>query len=152
MFYFSCGRKPLYQFETNDVLLSNIDLTEFYTEKVVRTFNWPLHYIHSSLRGQSFRKGTYFCTSSNFLCYILLTDHSIFITGGVTYFAAIETAVSKWVMNRPFQIRFVESLIDITGLSKTTSNPRKCLRPSEVLKSNKIVENIITYNTIYQPI
>lgn len=69
--------------------------------------------------------------------------NSIFITVGVTYFAANESAVSKWVMNRPFQIRFVESLIDITNLSKTTSNPRKCLRPSEVLKSNKIVENIV---------
>ena len=46
-------------------------------------------------------------------------------------------------MNQPFQSRFVESLIEMTGLSKTTSNPRKCLRPSEVLKSNKIVENIM---------
>ena len=46
-------------------------------------------------------------------------------------------------MNRPFQSRFVESLIEMTGLSKTTSNPRKCRCPSEVLKSSKIVENIM---------
>ena len=39
--------------------------------------------------------------------------------------------------------RFDESLIEMTGLSKTASNPCKYLQPSEVLKSNKIVENII---------
>jgi hypothetical protein len=46
-------------------------------------------------------------------------------------------------MNRPFQARFAESLIEISGLSTTSSNSRKCLRPSEVLKSEKMVENIV---------
>ena len=50
-------------------------------------------------------------------------------------------------MNRPFQSRFVESLIEMTGLS----NPRKCLRSSEVLKSNKIVENIMEALTTQFP-
>ena len=55
-------------------------------------------------------------------------SHDFFsISGGITSFAASESTVAKWVMNRPFQTRFVESLIEITGMAKTTSNPRKCL-------------------------
>ena len=68
--------------------------------------------------------------------------------GGVTQFAANDNTVAKWVMNRPYQTKFAESLMDISGLSTTTSNPRKCLRSSEILKSNTMVEKImicITY-------
>ena len=72
-----------------------------------------------------------------------LTNLLIIISGGVTTFATNESTVAKWVMNRSFQTRFVESLFEMTGMSKTTSNPRTCRRPSEVLKSNKIVENIM---------
>ncbi len=67
--------------------------------------------------------------------------------GGITQFATKETTVAKWAMNRPFQARFAETLIEISGLSNTTSCPRKCLRPSEIIKSNKMVENIITVLT-----
>ena len=33
--------------------------------------------------------------------------------------------------------------MEIAGISKTMTNARKCLRPSEILKSNKMVENVI---------
>ena len=46
-------------------------------------------------------------------------------------------------MNRPYQTKFAESLMDISGLSTTTSNPRRCLRSSEILKSNTMVEKIM---------
>jgi hypothetical protein len=46
-------------------------------------------------------------------------------------------------LNRPFQARFAETLIEISGLSTTSSRTRKCVRPSEILKSNKMVENIL---------
>ncbi len=49
------------------------------------------------------------------------------ISGGVTQFAAKQETVAKWVMNRAFQSKFVESLKDIAGLSSTMENPRKCL-------------------------
>ena len=61
----------------------------------------------------------------------------------MTQFAAKENTVTKWVLNRPYQARFAESLIEIAGLTTTSSNPRKCLRPSEILKSNRMVENIL---------
>eukprot|EP00112_Aurelia_sp_Birch-Aquarium-sp1_P009014 Seg201.3 transcript_id=Seg201.3/GoldUCD/mRNA.D3Y31 product="hypothetical protein" protein_id=Seg201.3/GoldUCD/D3Y31 len=67
--------------------------------------------------------------------------------GGITQFATKETTVAKWAMNRPFQARFAETLIEISGLSNTTSCPRKCLRPSEIIKSNKMVENIMNVLT-----
>ena len=54
-----------------------------------------------------------------------------------------EAAVAKWVMNRPFQAIFAETLVETSGLSKTTSSSRKCLRPSEILKSEKMVKNIL---------
>ena len=63
--------------------------------------------------------------------------------GGISQFAAKESTVAKWVMNRPFQARFAESLIEISGLSTTSSNSRKCLRPGEILKSEKMVEYIV---------
>ena len=62
--------------------------------------------------------------------------------GRITQFASKETTVAKWEMTRPFQARFVESLVEIRGLIKTTSTSLKCLRPSKILKSNKMVENI----------
>lgn len=61
--------------------------------------------------------------------------------GEVSQFTAKERTVAKWVMNRPFQACFAESLIEISGLSTTSSNSRKCLRPSEILKSENMVKN-----------
>lgn len=69
-------------------------------------------------------------------------------SGGVTKFAAKESTVKKWVLNRPFQAKFVEALDEISGTSKTMANPRKCLRPSEIIKSNEMVENIMTSLTM----
>ena len=63
--------------------------------------------------------------------------------GGIRQFSTNEAAVAKWVMNSPFQARFAETLMEISGLSKTTSSSRKCLRPSEILKSEKMVKNIL---------
>ena len=58
-------------------------------------------------------------------------------------FATKESTVTKWVMNRPYQTKFVESLLELSGVCTTMSNPRKCLRSSEILKSNKMVERIM---------
>ena len=33
--------------------------------------------------------------------------------------------------------------MEIAGLTTTTTNPKKCLRPSEILKSDKMVDNIV---------
>ena len=57
--------------------------------------------------------------------------------GGMRQLSTNEAAVAKWVMNRPFQARFAETLMEICGLSKTTSSSRKCLCRSEILKSEK---------------
>eukprot|EP00112_Aurelia_sp_Birch-Aquarium-sp1_P015170 Seg3338.2 transcript_id=Seg3338.2/GoldUCD/mRNA.D3Y31 product="hypothetical protein" protein_id=Seg3338.2/GoldUCD/D3Y31 len=64
------------------------------------------------------------------------------LVGGVTQFATKENTVRKWVMKRPFQARFAESLMEIAEIDNTMSSTRKCLRQSEVIKSNKMVENI----------
>ena len=58
-------------------------------------------------------------------------------------FQTWRSTVLKWVRNRAQQSTFVDGLKEIAGLEKTTQNLRKCLRPSEIIKSNNIVENIV---------
>ena len=65
-------------------------------------------------------------------------------SGGITHFQTKASTVFKWVRSRPFQAKFTEALKEISNLEKTSDNHRKCLRPSEILKSNKIVLQIIT--------
>ena len=65
-------------------------------------------------------------------------------SGGITHFQTKASTVLKWVRSRPFQAKFTEALKEISNLEKTSDNHRKCLRPSEILKSNKIVLQIIT--------
>eukprot|EP00794_Sanderia_malayensis_P002237 gene2237-2552_t len=64
------------------------------------------------------------------------------LNGGVTKFAAKPQTITKWVLSRPFQSTFVEALREISGTDSNISNPRKCLRPSEILKTNKVVQKI----------
>ena len=63
--------------------------------------------------------------------------------GGLTHFQTKAATVRKWVLCRPYQAKFIEALKAMTNLDKTSVNVRKCLRPSEILKSNKIVVSII---------
>ena len=59
----------------------------------------------------------------------------------------------KWVLNRPYQTKFLESLVEMSGSSHTTTNNRRLLRPSEIEKSNVMVENImkVLENTFLSP-
>ena len=63
--------------------------------------------------------------------------------GGIKSFQTKQTTVLKWVRNRAQQNEFVEGLKEMAGVDKTTRNLRKCLRPSEIVKSNEIVEALI---------
>ena len=58
-------------------------------------------------------------------------------------FANSPETVAKWVMNRPYQSRYTEALGDICAMSKTTTNPRKTLRPTEITKSNSKVTGVM---------
>ena len=64
--------------------------------------------------------------------------------GGIKSFQTRRCTVLKWVKNRAQQTRFVEGLKEMAGIEKTTQNLRKCLRPTEIVKSNKIVESLMT--------
>lgn len=74
---------------------------------------------------------------------MFLTYNLSLFSGEVTQSVANGNTVANWVMNRPYQTKFAQSLMDISGLSTTTSNPRKCLRSIEILKSNTMVEKIM---------
>ena len=65
-------------------------------------------------------------------------------------FVSSESTVMKWVLNRPFQSKFVEALKELADTSQTMSNPTKCLRDNQVLKSERFVESL--KNTISKPV
>ena len=45
-----------------------------------------------------------------------------FFSGGITKFVTKKNAVTKWVMNRPYQTKFVESLMEASGITNTMSD------------------------------
>jgi len=60
--------------------------------------------------------------------------------GGIKNFTHQETAYRKWVLNRPFTSAMVSSLLELTKLDDTSHNPRKCIRPHEIQKSDDHVK------------
>ena len=58
-----------------------------------------------------------------------------FITQTSTY--------EKWVLPQPFLAQYVNSIKTAAGLDNASSNPRKCLRESEISKSEKRVRRIV---------
>ena len=53
---------------------------------------------------------------------------------------------NRWhnrVLTRPFQTRFLEALFQLGGKSRTMSDPRKCLRYSEIRRSNEMVGKVM---------
>ena len=74
-----------------------------------------------------------------------------FDISGVSQFAGKTKTVAKWVLSRPFQEKFLESLFDICGKSRMMSNPRKCLLISEIKRSNAMVEKVINVIVITSP-
>ena len=63
-------------------------------------------------------------------------------TGGISHFQTRKATVLKWVRSRSSKTKFVELLKEMTGIQKTTYNLKRSLQPSEIIKSDKIVERI----------
>ena len=61
--------------------------------------------------------------------------------------------ILKSILNRPYQTKFLESLVKMSGSSRTTTNNRKLLCPSEIHKPIVMEENIIKVleNTFLNP-
>ena len=68
---------------------------------------------------------------------------SLKTTGGIKNFTTQESTYEKWVLSRSFQAQFVAALKNQAGVSKSSNNPRKCLRESQIRKSERNVENIV---------
>ena len=73
-------------------------------------------------------------------------------SGGIKNFTTNDATYNKWVMSRPYQAKYVEALLEMTGLGDTNSQ-RKCSRPSEISKSEKRVLKLkdILLNTFINP-
>ena len=64
-------------------------------------------------------------------------------TGSLKNFITQESTYGKWVLSQLFQAQFVAALKNQAGVSKSSNNPRKCLRESQIRKSERNAENII---------
>ena len=65
-------------------------------------------------------------------------------TGGVKSFVHQQNAYEKWILNRPFQAKMVQSMLSLVDIDEISSNPRKCLRDHEIRKSEDRVRRIAT--------
>ena len=65
-------------------------------------------------------------------------------TGGVKSFVHQQNTYEKWVLNRPFQTKIVQSMLSLSDINEISSNPRKCLRDHEIRKSEDRVRRIAT--------
>ena len=65
-------------------------------------------------------------------------------TGGIKNFITHDSTYEKWVLTRSFQARFVDALLRQVSLQKTDDDPRKCLRESEINRSEKNVKDIMS--------
>ncbi|XP_046854152.1 uncharacterized protein LOC124447292 [Xenia sp. Carnegie-2017] len=64
-------------------------------------------------------------------------------TGGIKNFTTLDSAYKKWVLTRPCQAEYVDALLNQAGVNKVQNNPRKCLRRSQITKSENNVKAII---------
>ena len=62
--------------------------------------------------------------------------------GGIENFTTQAGTYDKWVLSRPFQAKLVEALLENVGLDGKESY-RKCLRKSEITKSEKRISNVV---------
>ena len=65
------------------------------------------------------------------------------VAGGIKDFTHQESTYDKWVLNRPFQAKMVDSLLSLADLDKVSSDPRKCLREREIRKSEERVTKLM---------
>ena len=74
----------------------------------------------------------------------LLKHHiSLYLIGGIRNFSHNQNTYEKWVLNRPFQAKMVESLLCLAEIGKPSTNPRNCLRETQMKKSEEKVQKII---------
>ena len=68
------------------------------------------------------------------------------VAGGIKYFASDQNAILKWTLNHAAQAKNTEELYNIAGV-RSSEDMFKMIRPSEVLKSERLVtklQNVIT--------
>ena len=63
--------------------------------------------------------------------------------GGIKNFITQENIYEKWVLTRPFQVKYVDALLTYASLNKHENDPRKCLRKSQIKKSEENVLDIV---------
>ncbi len=63
------------------------------------------------------------------------------LAGGIKDFTHQDS--EKWILNRPFQVRMVDSLLSLAENGKTANNLRSNLRAKEIRKSEERVMKVV---------
>ena len=62
---------------------------------------------------------------------------------GITNFIKQDSTYEKWVLTRPFQAKYVDALLSYANLNKQENDPGKCLRESQIKKSEENAPDIV---------
>ena len=62
--------------------------------------------------------------------------------GGIKNFATQDNTYEKWALSSPGQAEYVAALKEVTGMDKCSQTQRKCLRSSEIKKSEMYVQRV----------
>ena len=62
--------------------------------------------------------------------------------GCIKNFAIRDNAYDTWILSRPGQAEYVAALKEVTGMDKSSQNPRKCLRSPEINKYEIYVQRV----------
>ena len=64
-------------------------------------------------------------------------------TGGIKSFSFSDSSVLKWTLNRSEQVRNTTELLSLAGM-KSSFDMYKLLRPSQILRSEEMVKNVVS--------
>ena len=75
------------------------------------------------------------------------------VVGGIKNFSTQDSTYEKWVLSRAGQAEYRSELFKLVNMDKDTMEPRKCLRPTEIQKSERAVKKImdVLKNTFVNP-
>ena len=63
--------------------------------------------------------------------------------GGIKNFIKQDSTSEKWVLTRPFQVKYMDAFLTYANLNKQENDPRKGLRESQIKKSEENVPDIV---------
>ena len=127
--------------------MNKVNYARFATYYVIQMKN--LDHTHPGAREELDRNGMSVCRNTlNIRQSIDGAGESTFmkdakIAGGIKNYSIQDSTYEKWVLSRAGQAEYRAELFQLARMSPHYQEPRKCLRSSEISKSEKAVQKLI---------